>query len=688
MTTVLEGKSENSTASRSSYISGIDALRALAVTSVIIYHLHEGWLPGGFVGVDIFFAISGYLITKTLLERSGTSAWRFFTGFYRRRFQRIAPALFVYVATVAALTAYFVPKSFLGQGALNTAKWAVFGASNIQLVASSDGYFGDRMPYNPFVQTWSLGVEEQFYLIYPIILLLVGIGLQRSSRLLAGIGKLILISLTVGSLVFCVWQTTADPLRSFYLLPARFWELAVGALLYLLVSRVNGHRLNNPAHNRAFFGAGVLLVGVSLAFATVSKFPFWWAIPAVFGGLAMIHVAHNVPDGPTSRTRELLTSRPVVFIGKISYSLYLWHWGIFVLMRWTIGIESPATKLLAVALTLLASWLSYKFVETPPRRNAWVKGRPDLAVILAGVLAGLLCFHTVSSVTAWAVKHNKKASVPWFRDARAIEGMLNTIPKTSVGRGHKVVFVGDSHAGHYSYIAKWTANKTNSSFLMVRQYGCGFVNLMHAAPSTCPTDQDMIDRLKLSTTPGDIVVLSSFSLPRIAQLWGPLDKQALLATVRSEQSDQDRAAVLATSFKTVQTLQKLGLHIVLAAPTPVFEAPPDRCHRWFNRHNPVCLPGFKTDRGYQLDLRAPVMKSYQTLSQQTGAILWDPFPLLCPADPCRSEVNDRFRYIDQHHLSANGNLVVFRSFLKLASSIWDGSYMRSGFVFTPAASKP
>jgi len=673
MTTLLEDKSEQTSASKPSYISGIDALRALAVTSVIIYHLHEGWLPGGFVGVDIFFAISGYLITKTLVERSGTNPWQFFVGFYRRRFQRIAPALFVYVAVTSAFTAYFVPKSFLGQGALNTAKWAVFGASNIQLVMSSDGYFGDRMPYNPFVQTWSLGVEEQFYLIYPVILLLVIVGLQRSSRLLSNMGKIILVAFTAVSLVVSIRQTTANPLHAFYLLPARFWELAVGALLFLLVSRNASHKLNNPQHNRLIFSIGIALIGMSLAFATVINFPYWWAIPAVLGGLALIHVAFNVPDGPISRTRELLTSRPIVFVGKISYSLYLWHWGIFVLMRWTIGIETPATKLLAVVLTFLVSWLSYKFIETPPRRHSWIKSRSDLTVVIAGILAGLLCFQTVTSVTAWTVKHNKKASVPWFRDARAIESMLKTTPKTTVGRGHKVLFVGDSHAGHYKYIAKWTAAKTASSFQMIRQYGCGFVNLMHAAPPTCPTDQDMIERLKSATKPGDIVVLSSFSLPRIAELWGPLDKQALLAGLRSPQAQQDRDTVLATSVTVVKTLQKMGLHVVLAAPTPVFEAPPDRCHRWFNRNNPVCLPGFKTDRGYQLDLRAPVMKSYYALSDMTGATLWDPFDVMCPSNPCRSEVNNRFRYVDQHHLSANGNQVVFKNFLALAEQIWSVS---------------
>ena len=658
---------------KASYIPGIDALRALAVTSVIIYHLHEGWLPGGFVGVDIFFAISGYVITKSLLERPWEGVWLFFTGFYRRRFKRIAPALFVYVVVVASCTAYFVPRSYLGQGSMTTAKWAVFGASNIQLVISSDGYFGSRMPYNPFAQTWSLGVEEQFYLIYPILLCLVGIGLQRSSRLFAGLGKFVLVMLAVGSLAFCVWQTKADPLRSFYLLPARFWELAAGALLYLLVSRVTGHRLNNNSFNRVFFVAGISLVGVSLAFATVDKFPFWWALPAVFGGLALIHVANNIPEGAIGRTRELLTSRPIVFIGKISYSLYLWHWGIFVLMRWTIGIESIWTKILAVALTVLASWLSYNFIESLPRRNDLANLRVLLAVVVTAVLAVLLSFKTVSGVTAWTTKYHEKQTVPWFYDAQAIAGMLKDIPPSSIGHGHKLLFVGDSHAGHYSYLAKWTAKKTQSSFLIVDRHGCGFVNLNHSAPKTCPSDQEVIDKIKLDTQNGDIIVLSSFPLRPIAELWGPLDKQSLLAGLYSKQAQKDRAVALARSIDIVSSLQMSGLTVVLAAPTPVFESPPDRCRSWFNRHNPVCASGFKTARGYQLALRAPVMKSYQTLSAKTGAILWNPFTLLCPADPCQSERNNRFLYTDQHHLSANGNLVVFKNFLILARGIWKGS---------------
>ncbi len=670
MATLIQENTPKVTGHKSSYISGIDALRALAVTAVIIYHLHEGWLPGGFIGVDIFFAISGFLITKTLIERPQSSARLYFTGFYVRRFKRIAPALFVYIAIVSVCTAYFVPRSYLGQGIMTTAKWAIFGASNIQLVMSSDGYFGSRVPFNPFLHTWSLGVEEQFYLIFPIILLLVGIGLQRSNRLLAGIGKFILAAGAISSLAFCVWQTNADPLRSFYLLPSRFWELAAGALLYLFVSRSSGNRLTNPAYNKAFFCLGLALIGTSLGFATIANFPFWWALPAVFGALALIHVAQNVSEGTTSSTREMLTSRPIIFIGKISYSLYLWHWGVFVLMRWTIGLESAWTKMLAIVLTFGLSWLSYTYVESLPRRSNSPKSRIVLAVLCVFLVGGLASFKTVPSVTAWAVKFHEKQFVPLFRDDQAIAEVLDGIPNNSIGLGRKILFVGDSHAGQYSFVAKWAANKTQAKSIIFDQHGCGFVNLKRAAPKTCSGDQQVIDKIKNKTKAGDIVVLSSFSLSPIAEYWGPLDKQVLLAGLQSQQAQKDRAEVLANSIGIVRTLQASGLTVVLAAPSPVFEAPPDRCHSWFNRHNPVCKPGFKTDRDYQLELRAPVMKSYRILSEQTGAILWDPFSLLCPGNPCRSEVKQRFRYTDQHHLSANGNLVVFESFLNLARTIW------------------
>ena len=219
---------EQASKAEGKYVLGIDSLRALAVWSVIFYHLNSNFLPGGFVGVDIFFAISGFVITKSLLEHRSKSFFTFFTGFYRRRFLRIAPALFFYLLVTGLLASYFIPKASLSGGIFNTANWAIFGASNIQLVLTSDGYFAERMDFNPFIQTWSLGVEEQFYLFYPILIAVLVFAIQKSYKTLKNISIAVLIAVTVASLLLSSWQTDNDALSAFYLLPARFWELAAG----------------------------------------------------------------------------------------------------------------------------------------------------------------------------------------------------------------------------------------------------------------------------------------------------------------------------------------------------------------------------------------------------------------------------------------------------------------------------
>jgi hypothetical protein len=340
-------------------------------------------------------------------------------------------------------------------------------------------------------------------------------------------------------------------------------------------------------------------------------------------------------------------------------------------MRWTIGLESLWTKVLAIVLTLLFSWLSYTYVESLPRRSNSPKVRMVLAVLIVLLVGGLASFKTVPSVTAWAVNFHEKQIVPVFRDDRAIAKKLESLPNSSIGAGHQVLFVGDSHAGHYRFLAEWTATKTGAESRIFEQHGCGFANLKQLAPKTCSGDQKTIDKIKHNTHAGDIVVLSSFSVPRIAEPSGPLDKKTVLAEVQSKQAQQNRADALVNAIGIVRTLQASGLTVVLAAPSPVYEAPPERCQRWFNQHNPVCAPGFTTDRAYQLELRAPVLKSYVALSKQTGAVLWDPFSLLCPSNPCHAEVKGRFLFSDGDHLTANGNLVVFDSFLKLADAMWN-----------------
>ncbi len=656
-------------AQTSGHVAGIDALRALAVLAVIAYHLNPDLLPGGFVGVDIFFTISGFVITKSLIERRASSVWSFFTGFYRRRFVRIAPALFVFLGFTALASAVFIPKSFMSQGIFDTAQWAIYGLSNVSLVLGNDGYFGDRSEFNPFLHTWSLGVEEQFYLVFPLIAILIAWGIHRQLTALRIAGLTVLVGATVVSFGISVWQTSNDAVNAFYMLPARFWELAIGALLYIVVSRrartaVSGRTL------QALFVAGAAIVVVSLVWATTDAFPFWWAVPAVLGTALLIHVAYS-HDGNFGSLGRALTSPIVLFVGKTSFSLYLWHWGIFVLFRWTLGLDSLWKQVLAVALTFLAAWLSYRFVETPFRSGAFIRRRADLTIIAVGTIAALALTAAVSVANARYVTVAQRLNDPLFNDSQAIDAALAAIPEDSFGAGHTLYFVGDSHAGHYKNLASWVAKKTGSDFDMIRHYGCGFVNLSGPAADTCPGDEQFIAEITATANPGDIVVLSSFSTGRIAGLLGPTDKTALLEQVNSAESEARRAEVLESSIAVVEQLQAEGLIVVLAAPTPVFETATDRCLQWFNQLNPVCASGFSTDRPYQDAFRAPVMESYVALTEATGATLWDPFPILCPdEDLCYSRVNDVYTYIDQHHLSANGNLLLLDSFLKLSRDLW------------------
>ena len=658
----------------SRHVLGIDSLRALAVLAVIFYHLEESFLPGGFVGVDIFFAISGFVITKSLVERRPKSVLSFFTGFYRRRFVRIAPALFVYLFIVAGLASYFIPKASLSGGIYETAKWAIFGISNIQLVESSDGYFAERMDFNPFIQTWSLGVEEQFYLVYPLILASLVFALLKSRKLLANISVVLLAALTLVSLVISFWQTNQDQLSAFYLLPSRFWELSLGGLLYLLVTQRNLTANLSSSVKRSLFLAGSLLVILSLILANDLSFPFWWALPPVLGTLLLIDAANNLSNTSESRLAKVLTSRPIVYLGKISFSLYLWHWGIFVLMRWTIGLYAWWQELLGLALTLVAGALSYKFVETPVRTGKLIVRQPDWRLILTGTTVAVLVLTAVNFSYAESIRKAKSIGNPEFTDRKAISLKLASIPKSDLGLGKSIIFVGDSHAGHYKYLGKWIAKKTGAEFKSIINVGCVYVNLQPATDirlSRCPSAEEITEEALALAKPGDTIVLSSFSTPRIATLDAAQDHRAILSELNSPELVQGREAELQKAIPIVSQLQDRGLTVVLAGPTPVFVTPADRCMRWFNRINPICSNGFQESTSFQIDLRKPVMKSYQALSQATGATIWDPFPTLCPnREVCYSMQGKRYFFLDQHHLTANGNLLLIDSFLSMLSSLW------------------
>ena len=182
------------------YIPGIDGLRALAVVSVMIYHLVPGALPGGFVGVDVFFVISGYVVTGSMMRDAKLPFLEFIAAFYARRFRRIVPALVVCLCVTVLFSVALIPDAWLSNALRDTGLSAFFGLSNFTLVTGDDGYFATRSEFNPFTHTWSLAVEEQFYLLFPLVLYF---GIHRSVKSGAGAGHTLVLVLCIGSLIWC-----------------------------------------------------------------------------------------------------------------------------------------------------------------------------------------------------------------------------------------------------------------------------------------------------------------------------------------------------------------------------------------------------------------------------------------------------------------------------------------------------
>jgi len=342
-------------------------------------------------------------------------------------------------------------------------------------------------------------------------------------------------------------------------------------------------------------------------------------------------------------------------------------------MRWTIGLTLWWHYALALVLTLLASAFSYKFIETPIRTGKFVRKLPDWRVIVAGTISAALVFGAVDFNKGEMIRRAEAVQDPQFKDSKQTIKVLHSIPTTTIGAGHSLIFVGDSHAGHYKYMGHWIAKRTGAELKSVIHYGCAYANLQGVTskrPAACPTEEEFTAEILKESKAGDVIVLSSFSTPRIAVLDGPLDRQTLLNDLQSEEFKKARALALTSSIGLIEDLQSHGLKVVLAAPTPVFVSPPDRCIRWFNKMNPICAGGFREPVDYQLKLRAPVMESYREVANVTGATLWDPFSLMCDESYCYSDKDGRYLYTDQHHLSSNGNLLLVGSFLETLKTIW------------------
>ena len=374
------------------YRADIDGLRAISVLAVLFFHAGLPFLPGGFVGVDVFFVISGFLITKLLAEEFERTKDVNFLDFWARRVRRLAPALLLVLVVVLLSSILFLSRISGETGDL--AKAAVAGllinANHFFLTGSGD-YFGAAAETNPLLHLWSLSVEEQFYLAWPLVLFmcLKHFGVKSTQRLLLPV---FVVSLGLS----CYW-TWFDAARAFYLMPSRAWELVAGAWVAFFV--MQRHTPVSAAWGELMGAGGLVMVVLSMVFLTGSTaFPGPAALfPVVGAGLLLL--AGSVAFG--SWTSKALSSAPMVYVGKISYPLYLWHWPVLVIMRSNRLYETSMwLDASALVVAVVLAGLTYEFIEKGMgKRLQNVRAK---RVVLSGLTASGLVVCLALGIGGWA----------------------------------------------------------------------------------------------------------------------------------------------------------------------------------------------------------------------------------------------------------------------------------------------
>ncbi|KRC65058.1 hypothetical protein ASE12_09955 [Aeromicrobium sp. Root236] len=364
----------------------VQGLRAIAVTTVVAYHAGMPFVPGGFVGVDLFFVLSGFLITQLLLHEIAATGTVSLRQFWARRARRIIPvSALVLVTTMLAVRVFMSPldRKPIGTDVL----WAALFSGNWRFAQQQTDYLASDRDPSPVLHYWSLGVEEQFYLVWPLLLVVLAILWRRGGRGRQAYAMTFggaFVAVIAASLAYGIHTTGTNQPYAFFGTPARAWQLATGALVAVAVPAIL--RLSGRA--RASLGAaGVTLFALSVWLLDESGtggigYPSWLAIAPTLAGVLLVVSG----TGPYSRLNRLLSIRPLTYVGDLSFSIYLWHWPVLVIGMAALDSRSLPVRLGLVAFALALSGASHRLVEEPARRARLLVRRPALSIAIGAAL--------------------------------------------------------------------------------------------------------------------------------------------------------------------------------------------------------------------------------------------------------------------------------------------------------------
>ncbi len=653
-----------------SYRPDVDGLRAIAILSVVLYHAGLSSISGGFAGVDIFFVISGFLIGGHINAELGSGTFRF-SRFYRNRAKRILPALYAVLLTVLLVAVLLFSPDELR----DFAKYLFATTASVSNVAlwRTTNYFAPRADENPLLMTWSLGVEEQFYVVIPILLVLL---LRIRKRL----SLPSVVTLSALSFVAATYEVHRSPTSAFYLLGSRAWELGVGVALAIVQAEYV--RWPDRRHRLAcelVSGTGLLLVIGSLFLLSPSTpFPGPAALPCVLGSALLL------ASGTAWINRKLLSSPPLVFVGRISYSFYLVHWPLLSFLRILRGGSLPlAWGLGAVVVAFGLAIVSYRLVEIPFRSSPRSPGplliRYGVASLVLLVVSGVI-FESDGLrwryASATAIDDSFKdlhVDACLSRDGDSAPQLIRECTGSDAPGPHAAIW-GDSHASALSGVLRTTLAQQG---LFLEEYGktacppLSGVGRRYRGNPPLLKDCIQFNRAVLERLQADpsvsVVILYAFW----DAAFDPRSSEGKLSSGTQDQraptQTQSEELLRSSLRNTLEALRAAGKQVVVFGDTPVFLIDPV----WRIRSNSIPLrrylaqtmggSSFRLDPGVDQafddteEQRAAQVLLQTTAASVPGVTFWDPRRALCQSEYLCTYRQDRtMLFLDTNHVSPAG----------------------------------
>ncbi len=632
------------------YRKEIDGLRAIAVLSVIFFHANIPFFKGGFVGVDIFFVISGYLITSLILSEMQANCFSI-AYFYERRIRRILPALYFVMLACIPFAWFWMQPSEMVDFANSLLTVPIF-SSNFLFWRDQMGYSVPAAQIKPLLHTWSLAVEEQYYLFFPVFFLL-------AFRIRFRWSLIFLVFLI--SLFLAQWTSSHKPIAGFLLLPTRVWEFLAGTFIaYYFLKSKNHPQPKIICEILSLLGIFLILFSI-FNFSNTLPFPSFISLVPVFGTILIVSFATK-----STLVGSILSSRMLSSLGLISYSAYLWHQPIFAFARNRALTHDPSPNLLFVlsALTICLAFLSFHFIENPFRKKDFVS-KKILYLILLALTLFFIIFGVAAKVThGFSGRYSKEQQTLFnsiqrenvneimrsqalgqcFLFSENLSDMLTEKCISFQTKSKRVIIFGDSHAAHLSSGVRNFFNKNNYIINQLTMPGCSFIFPATQHGKCLDLCNLFIDKLGPTLTNDDILIIST------NWRYG----------FNSKTSDQFTLDLL----KAFAVFKKFPSKIIIVGAPPAYKVAPQVIairEKVFQNQDIVLTPE-------DSDSMNSLNKILGRESKNFGFTFLDPSNSMCnkaPQNLCFVKKNNEFLYLDHGHLSEAGSKLVMNQLINL-----------------------